>query len=300
MGFERVIVTGGSGLLGHFVVDELTGGCAVSVLDIAAPSQDVPYFETDILDPEGLRAALAGQEAAIHLAGFDDGKAPRDRGYFETNVQGAWNVFHAAEEAGLRKLVVASSSAAYGLGYDRMPDYLPVDEAHPLHTTGAYGHSKEAIETMARYFVRRGRLDIVCLRPTLILRPEREAAILAQLALPDPDSPPPEGAPGADGESPYGALSANRSYVRSRDTARCFRMALDHDGTGYDVFNVSAADSIGRVDTLERLAAVYGELPEVRDPALYADDPHAGVLGIRRARDVLGWEPEGDWTSLAG
>jgi nucleoside-diphosphate-sugar epimerase len=303
MGFERVVVTGGSGLLGRFVVEALSGDCAVSVLDIATPRRDVPYFEADILDLEAVRAALAGQEAVIHLAGIDDGKASHDRDYFATNVQGAWNVFQAAEEAGLRKLVFASSIAALGIGYDRMPDYLPVDEGHRLHNTGTYGHSKEAIETAARHFVRRGRLDIVCLRPTLIVRPEREAAILAQLELPDPDSPPPEGALGAPGAPPcgappYGALSATRSYVRSQDAARCFRLALDHDGAGFEVFNVSAVDSIGRMETLERLTAVYGRLPEIRDPALYARDPFAGVLDIRKTRDRLGWEPEGDWTSI--
>ncbi len=298
MRFERVLVTGGSGLLGRFVVDELMDVCALSVLDIAPPRQDVPYFATDILDLDGVRAALAGQEAAVHLAGIDDGNAPHDKDYVETNVLGTWNVFHAAEEAGLRKLVVASSSAAFGLGRERMPDYLPVDEGHPLRTTGTYGHSKEVIETLARHFVRRGRLDIVCLRPTLIVRPEREAAILAQLELPDPDGEPPHGATGADGVAPYGALSATRTYVRSQDAARCFRMALDHDGAGFDVFNVSAVDSIGRVETLEHLTAVYGRLPAVRDPALYARDPYASVLDARRARDRLGWEPEGDWTSI--
>jgi nucleoside-diphosphate-sugar epimerase len=298
MRFERVVVTGGSGLLGRFVVDALRGDCALSVLDIAPPRQDVPYLEADILDPDALRAALAGQEAAIHLAGIDDGNASHDRDYFETNVQGAWNLFHAAEAAGLRKLVVASSIAALGIGYDRMPDYLPIDEDHPFYNTGTYGHSKEAIETAARHFVRRGRLDIVCLRPTLIVRPEREAAFLAQVALPNPDRDSPEGVPGAQSTAPYGALSATRSYVRSLDAARCFRRALDHDGSGFEVFNVSAVDSIGRVETLERLSAVYGRLPEVRDPARYARDPHASVLDICKARDRLGWEPEGDWTSI--
>jgi nucleoside-diphosphate-sugar epimerase len=297
MRFERVIVTGGSGLLGRFVVDELTDICAASVLDIKAPSQDLPYFETDILDLGSVRAALAGQDAMIHLAGIDDGNAEADRDYFETNVQGTWNVLHAAEEAGLRKVVVASSSAAYGLGRDRMPDYLPVDEAHPLHTTGTYGHSKEAIETVARHFVRRGRLDIVCLRPTLIVRPEREAAILAQLDLADPDGDPPDGAL-ETGVAPYGALSATRTYVRSKDAARCFRMALDHDGAGFYVFNVSAVDSIGREETLTRLEAVYGRVPEVRDRALYARDPYASVLDISRTRSELGWAPEGDWNSV--
>ena len=299
MDFERVMVTGGSGLLGRFVVDALIGDCAVSVLDIVPPQQDVPYFEADILDPGAVRAALAGQDAAIHLAGIDDGNAAHDRDYFATNVQGAWNVFHAAEEAGLRKLVVASSVAALGIGYGRMPDYLPIDEDHPFYNTGTYGHSKEAIETLARHVVRRGRLNIVCLRPTLIVRPEREAAFLAQLALPDPDNDPPQGVPDAHGAPPYGALSATRTYVRSQDAARGFRLALDRGGAGFEVFNLSAADSIGRLETLERLSAVYGRLPELRDAGRYARDPCASVLDISRARDRLGWAPEGDWTSLA-
>ncbi len=78
MRFERVIVTGGSGLLGRFVVDELTDICAASVLDLKVPNQGVPYFETDILDLGAVRAALACQDAMIHLAGIDDGNAEAD------------------------------------------------------------------------------------------------------------------------------------------------------------------------------------------------------------------------------
>ncbi len=298
MGYERVVVTGGSGRLGRFVVVELLGSCAPKVLDIKPPRQEVPYVEANILDLSSVRDALAGQDALINLAGIDDGDAEHDRDYFETNVQGAWNVFHAAEEASLHKVVVASSTAALGLGRDRMPCYLPVDEAHPLLTTGTYGLSKEVIETVARHFVRRGQLKIVCLRPTLIVRPEREAAILAQLDLADPDQDPPPEATGSGGIALYGALSATRTYVRSVDAARCFCRALDHQGAAFDVFNVSAVDSIGREPTLARLQAVYGRLPEIRDAALYERDPRASVLDNRRAQELLEWQPEGDWRDV--
>ena len=299
MRFERAIVTGGSGRLGRFVVDALMGGCALTVLDIAPPQQDVAYVEASILDLGAVRAAIAGHDAMIHLAGYDAGLAPDDKGYIETNIQGAWNVLHAAEEAGLRKVVVASSFSALGLGYDRMPDYLPVDENHPLRPTDPYGLSKQIIETVAHNFVSRGQLEIVCLRPTLIVRPDREAAILAQLVLPDPDRDPPAGTVGAGGIEPAGALSPTRGYVRSVDAARCFRMALDHEGAPFDIFNVAAGDTIGRVETLERLKSVFGRVPEVRDPELYARDPYAGALSVSRARDVLGWEAEGDWQTIA-
>jgi len=300
MRFERVLVTGGSGRLGRFVVDELAGRCAVAVLDLKPPAQDVVYHQADILDRAAVSRAVAGQEAIVHLAGYDDGDAPDEAAYIGTNVDGAWNVFEAAAAAGVRQIVVAASTAALGLGRCHPPDYLPVDEAHPLRPRDAYGLSKQVIETTARYFASRGRFRAVCLRPTLIVRPEREAAIVAQLALPDPDADPPDDRPAeAAGVRPYGALSATRTYVRSADAARAFRLALDYEDADFDVFNVAAGDGIGREETLARLMRIWGRLPELRDRERWARDPYASALDAGRARERLGWEATGDWRAVA-
>lgn len=300
MHFDKVLVTGGSGRLGRFVVEALLPRCRVSVLDIAPPRQDVPYHEVDILDADAVAAAVSGHDAVIHLAGFDDGKAGREDQYISTNVTGNWNVLEAAEHASVRHLVVASSVAAYGLRPGRRLDldYLPVDEAHPLRADDAYGLSKHLIEITCQNLAARGPLRIVCLRPTLILQPESEPAVLAQLALPDPDADSPQEAVADDAVRPYGALSATRGYVRSRDVAECFCRALDYEERCFDVFNVSAADTIGRVHTLPRVEAILGRRPEVRNPELYEHDPCASVLDISRARERLGWEPEGGWNSV--
>ena len=148
MRFDKVLVTGGSGRLGRFVVDALLPRCKVSVLDIVPPRQDVPFHEVDILDAGAVSAAVSGHDAIIHLAGFDDGKAEREEQYIATNVTGNWNVLEAAEHAGARHVVVASSVAAYGLrpGRKLELDYLPVDEAYPLRSDDAYGLSKHLIE----------------------------------------------------------------------------------------------------------------------------------------------------------
>ncbi len=302
MSLEKVIVTGGSGRLGAHVTQALQANHDVTVLDIKPPSQAVPFIATDILDLAGLTRAFTGQDAVIHLAGYDDGDAPNEQAYMATNVQGAWNVFQAAEDAGVRHLVVASSVAALGLDYRRGPDYLPIDEAHPLRATGTYGHGKQLIETMARHYVVRGALRIVCLRPTLIVRPEKEAEILAQLALPDPDAEAPANA-ASDGVNlgdvrPYGALSATRTYVRSRDAARGFAAALDYRARPFDIFNLAARDGIGRSKTLERMTAIYETPPELREAKLYQDDPYASALDIRHARNDLGWQPRGDWRDV--
>lgn len=298
MDFDKVLVTGGSGLLGRFVVDEMLPHCNVSVLDIKPPVQTVDYRETDILDAKAVTAAVAGHDAIIHLAGIDDGNDFPDYDYFRTNVQGTWNLLHAAEAASVRKIVVASSTAAYGVGRDRMPDYLPVDEDHRQRPTATYSLTKQIIEVQCRSFVARGALSIVCLRPTLIVRPEREAAILAQLDLDDPDSDPPENVPTIGDDAPYGALSVLRSYVRSADAARCFRLALSFDEERFDVFNVGADDGIGHEKTLPRLEAAYGRLPEIRRTGHYNRDPFASTLDSSRARERLGWEPRGDWDSI--
>ena len=245
-----------------------------------------------------LGSAVAGQDAIIHLAGIDDGNDFPDEDYFKTNVQGTWNLLHAAEAAGVRKIVVASSTAVYGVGRDRMPDYLPMDEEHLQRPTATYSLTKQIIEVQCRSFVERGSLSIVCLRPTLIVRPEREAAILAQLDLDDPHSDAPRDLLSADGESPYGALSVLRSYVRSGDAARCFRLALDYDANRFDVFNVGAVDGIGHEETIPRLERVYGRLPEIRRSEHFQSDACASVLDSSRARDRLGWEPHGDWDSI--
>jgi nucleoside-diphosphate-sugar epimerase len=271
------------------------------VLDIEPPQNEMPFIKGDILDLPALTAAFTGQDAVIHLAGYDDGDGPGEQAYISTNVQGAWNVFQAAEDAGVKHLVVASSTAALGLSYDRAPDYLPVDEAHPLHITGTYGLGKQLIETMARHYVARGSLRIICLRPTLIVRPEKEVEILAQLALPDPDQDCDD--LNTDGIRPYGAMSAIRTYVRSADAARGFVAALkysaDYSARPFDIFNLAAGDGMGRPRTLERMAAVYETTPELRDRLLYQADPHASALDIRHARDHLGWQAEGDWRDVA-
>ncbi len=298
MRHERVLVTGGSGLLGRHVVEELHGHCEIGVLDIKPPMHDVTFLPVDILDLDGLMAAVRGYDAVIHLAGIDDGNDFSDKVYFETNVQGAWNVLHAAEKRAVKQVVVASSVAALGIGYQHSPDYVPIDEAHPLRPTATYGLTKQVIETVCRSVAARGAARVVCLRPTLIVRPEKEAEYLAQLDLADPDrDPPPESQAGA-GVKPYGALSATRTYVRSADVARCFRLALDYEARRFDVFNVSAVDGIGREETLPRLARVYGKTPPVTDPERYERDRFASVLDITRTTRALAWEPCGNWQSV--
>src|SRR5690606_26581685 len=91
---------------------------------------------TDITSLESLRYALKGHEAVVHVAALLQPEDPDDR-MFEVNVAGTWNVLQAASELGIRKIVIISSETASGIiNITRVPlaapEYLPVDEAHPL------------------------------------------------------------------------------------------------------------------------------------------------------------------------
>lgn len=284
---RRVLVTGGSGRFGRFVVDELMRAYEVTVLDKAPPQQKVGHVGADVLNLEAVRQGCAGQEGVIHLAGLDSGVQAPEHEYFETNVMGTWNVLAAAEEAGVRRVIVCSSIAAFGLEAlhpGSKLDYLPFDEAHPLRPAVAYDLSKRVCEPVARSFALRGRLSILCLRPAWIIFPSRvhevDRHVRALDGALDPTLKP---------------LPPHRAYVRPDDAARAFRLALEHDDGRFDIVNVGAADTMSPLPTLEVMQRTFGSPPVVRDPELFRIYPRAAAFSSAYARRRLGFEPTGDW-----
>ena len=210
MRYEKILVTGGSGRLGWYVVEELLPHCDLTVLDRARPAQDVPYIEADALDLDAVRRALDGKDAVVHLAAIDLGVPAEPEEYFGVNVMCAWNVLQASHETGVRNVVIASSIAATGLEEGRPefpPRYLPVDEAHAMEPVHAYSVSKLVVEEVARSFARRGDLRVMCLRPVLIAFPSSFPTLIER----------------ADDD----AFPWLYFYVRPEDTARAFRLALE-------------------------------------------------------------------------
>ena len=278
---RRILVTGASGRVGRHVVDALVADHEVTVLDLAPPVQDVPFIEGDVLDLAKVRASMAGQDAVIHLAAIDFDVPAEPEVYFGTNVMGTWNAVQAAGDAGIRKVVLASSVSAVGVGEmrpDFPPEYLPVDEAHAMKPVNAYGLSKLVVEDIARGFARRGDMSITCLRPVAIVVESNLQRTVDRVADP--------------GHRWIG------SYVTGEDTGRAFAAALDYDAP-FDALFIAAADSASRVPTLERLAGVFGATPAVRDPGWFDRDPWTSPIDATRARQRLGWRPTSTWAGVA-
>jgi len=176
----NVLVTGGLGVVGRPVVARLLQhGHMVRVLD-RLPQCDIAgvnYLSGDITDMETLRLAVRGQQAVIHLAAIpipSQGSGPQ---IFHTNGSGTFNVYAAAAEEGIRRVVCASSInfLGYYYGVRESPfQYFPVDEEHPNFTSDAYSFSKDIVEQIAAYYWRRDRITSLCLRLPAVLPPESE------------------------------------------------------------------------------------------------------------------------------
>ncbi|MFO1424702.1 MAG: UDP-glucose 4-epimerase GalE [Candidatus Competibacteraceae bacterium] len=157
----NILLTGGTGYIGsHTAVVLIQAGHSVVLLDNYANSrpevgdrlarilgQPVAQVACDVRDTARLTASLRQYaiEAVIHFAGLkavaESVAQPLD--YYAHNVQGAISLLQAMQVAGVRTLVFSSSATVYG-----EPQYLPIDESHPLSATNPYGRTKLHIEAM--------------------------------------------------------------------------------------------------------------------------------------------------------
>jgi len=168
----RWAITGGAGFLGlHLARRLLADGHEVRTLDLA-PLDDpelersVEELRGDVRDPSAAARLGQGADLVVHAAAALPIQASRES-IRSVNVEGAAVVLAAALEAGVRRAVLISSTAVYGV-----PKHHPIDEASPLVGVGHYGESKIEAEEVAREAGRRG-LEVVILRPKTFIGPER-------------------------------------------------------------------------------------------------------------------------------
>ncbi len=301
---ETVIITGGRGASGRWIVDRLADAYEVVVVDYehpglgVTPAENVSFRAADLADRgEALDVVSAvDPDAVVHWAAIPvAGTHPEGR-VFETNVLAAHNVLTAAGRADAR-IVQASSDGAYGFFFadpTPLPDALPVTEDHPLRPEDPYGLSKVTAEETAAAVARAHDVPAVSIRPSWIQYPGayacREAGYVENLD----------------------AGAGNFwSYVDVRDVADLVAAALDRtadvgdvDADGDDVVpagtheavNCVAADNALGRPLRELIGEVYGELPAETDVDS-GDDRSA--YAIKKAKRLFDWDPSRSWRTAA-
>jgi nucleoside-diphosphate-sugar epimerase len=163
-------ISGGAGFLGlHLVRRLLADGHEVRSLDLVpldGPGLGVREIHGDIRDEAASRELVTGARILVHAAAALPIRGSRDE-IRSVNVDGTLTLLAAAAEAGVKRVVLVSSTAVYGI-----PEKHPIEEDDPLVGVGHYGASKIEAEEVCRAFIRRG-LDCVILRPKTFIGPER-------------------------------------------------------------------------------------------------------------------------------
>ncbi len=275
----RVVVTGGSGLAGRAVVAGLLEhGFDVTNVDLVASDGPAPFRRADLEDLGQVYGCLRGAEAVVHFAAIPRPTLDVPEVVFRTNVMSAFNVLEAASALGITRVVSASSVSVLGFPFFERPfapDYVPIDEAHPLLPQDAYALSKRIGEELADGFARRGRLTVVSLRFPWIHTPRTFAEQLLPLWA-----------------DPAAGASNLWSYIDTRDVAEAVRLALTAEIGGHEACFVAASDSFMPIPSRVLITDCY---PTTVIHNVLTD--HASLLSSAKAEALLGYRARHSWRS---
>ena len=296
---STVLVTGADGFIGSHLVEALVReGYKVRAfvfynslnswgwLDNC--SDDVKgKFEVisgDIRDPHGIKKAMEGCEAVMHLAALIaipfSYHSPDT--YIDTNIKGTLNVLQAARDIGVKKVIHTSTSEVYGTAR-----YVPIDEIHPLIGQSPYSASKIGADQLAYSFFSSFGLPVVTLRPFNTYGPRQSAravipTIITQIA-------------NGSRELKLGSVLPTRDFSFVQDTVSGFIAALKSDYGIGEVFNLGSNFEISIMKTVEIIDQLMGAKVSVVSDTdrfrpinseverLWADN--------NKARNLLHWEP---------
>src|SRR5918997_3283648 len=275
----RVVVTGAAGFVGSHLCDELVArGHEVVGIDAFTPFyaralkernvaalrgvRTLSLYERNLLDRihgaaegrPGLRPSLAGvlegADAVCHLAGRPGVRGGAPVLFEAGNVRTTETVIHSAARAGVRRVLLASSSSVYG------PAARPVREDAPLHPLSTYARSKLRAEVVAGRLARPHGLELVKLRYFTVYgprqRPDMAFARFVQAAL-------------RGGEMPVlGGGRQVRDFTYGGDAAEATAVALERARPG-GVYNVAGGRPVALADALQILGAPLGHAPKLAE-----------------------------------
>jgi nucleoside-diphosphate-sugar epimerase len=270
----RIVVTGGSGKAGRWVVADLRGR-GHDVLNVDIVHDGTAHGQcvlADLTDLGQCNEVVAGADAIIHLAAIPAPDLRPAGETFRNNTLSTYNIFSAATDRGIPRIVWASSETVLGLPFDQPPDFVPVDETQAPRPESSYALSKLVGEALAVQFSRRTGATFVGLRISNIMEP------------PDYER--------------FGTWQDDArirkwnlwGYIDARDVAQAVRRGLEADLQGSEICIVAAADTCMNRPSADLMAEVF--------PSVALTRPITGretLLSIDRARAVLGYEPEHGW-----
>lgn len=297
---EKVLVTGADGFIGSHLTEKLVReGYSVRAfvqynsfnswgwLDSCGPEvkANLEVFAGDIRDPHGIKNAMQGCDAVLHLAALIaipfSYHSPDT--YVDTNIKGTLNVLQAARELNLRRVIHTSTSEVYGSA-----KFVPITEDHPLSGQSPYSATKIAADQLAFSFYSSFNLPVIIIRPFNTFGPRQSAravipTIITQIAS-------------GNKVVKLGATRPTRDFSFVEDTVSGFIAALQSENGVGEVFNLGSNFEISIGKTVEMIAGLMG-----RDIQIASDEQRLRPLASEverlwadnsKAKNTLKWEPK--------
>lgn len=302
----KVLVVGGAGYIGSHVVKALlNSNHQVRVYDNFSTGQDINLFKNaelirgDILDYSKLLEAMDGMDAVVHLAAKKAVGESMERPdiYSVNNIMGSLNILNSMVEKNVKNIVFSSSAAVYG-----MPEYAPVDENHPLNPLNYYGFTKLEIEKFMGWYDELKGLKYIALRYFNAVgydangdikgrekNPQNLLPIIMEVANGQREK---LSVYGNDYDTPDGTCV--RDYVHVSDLAKAHVMAIEKlvDGSPSMSLNLGTGKGVSVDEMIKACEKVIGKKINREYAPRRAGDPATLVASAKKAKLVLGWEPD--------
>lgn len=295
---KRVLVTGAGGFVGSHLSERLAAlGAQTRALvhyrsngswgwlDSSSFQDKIEVIAGDVRDRERVAEAMHGREVVFHLAALVgipySYHAPTS--YIRTNIEGTVNVFQAAREVGVERIVHTSTSEVYGTAR-----YIPIDEDHCLQGQSPYSASKIAADKMAEAFYASFGLPVTTIRPFNIYGPRQSTRAVIPTIITQALTGP---------TVQLGNLEPTRDFNYVLDTVEGFLRIAECPGAVGRVFNIGS----GREISVGELAALILDLVGRQDVPIVCDEtrirPDNGeverlLADNRKAQDILGWRSQ--------
>src|SRR5215216_2585425 len=279
----RILVTGGRGKVGAAAVATLAdAGHAVTAVDLGRPRFDanrdgVPYRQANLTDAGDAFAVVRGHNAIVHAAAIPDPLGNTPHTVFRNNLMALFNTLEAAIRFGVPRFVNISSETVPGFSFPErpwLPDYLPVDEQHPIRPQDPYATAKHFGELLMDGAVRRSDITCVSIRPSWVQwEGKYEDNIGPWMREPAPSE-------------------GFWAYIDVYDLADAIRLAAEAATPGHEVVYIASPDMAAHESLEELTRRFHGDAaPEIRP----SDEPRPNGISIAKARRVLGYDPRRSW-----
>jgi UDP-glucose 4-epimerase len=311
----RVLLTGGAGYLGtHILLKLLARQLDVLVLENFCNSSEkslrhvgklsnrtFKITQSDIRDSADLMTQIGEfqPECVIHCAGLkavgESQGMPVE--YYRSNVQGSLNLLRAMDTVGCKRIIFSSSATVYGV-----PQYLPVDEDHPISPVNVYGRTKAIVEdiirdwaavdpmrsaTLLRYFNPVGAHRSGEIGEDPAGMPNNLMPFIADVAC---NLRPILSVFGEDYDTPDG--TGVRDYIHVDDLAEGHLAAIDYlqNAVGTDVFNLGTGQGYSVLEMINAFENACDKTIPYEVVARRSGDVATSFAKSEKARRLLGWE----------